>query len=132
MRFFLDHCISHRLAPSLSALSELDGHEVVALKTKFPADAPDEEWLLGLAAEGEWVVVSGDSRIYRNAQRRKVWQQARLTTFFWQPAWVHQSYWDKAWRMVRWWPEITHMASYVARGSGFSVPYSISGKLKPI
>lgn len=132
MRFFLDNCISHHLAPGLNALSEPDGHQVVALREKYPQAARDEDWLPALSEEGDWVVISGDSRIYRNPQRRKVWQQARLTSFFWQPAWNNRPYWEKAWRMVRWWPDITHIASYVEEGSGFSIPFSINGKLKPI
>jgi len=116
----------------LSALSEAYGHKVIALKDRFPINASDEEWLTTLSEEGDWVVISGDSRIYTNPQRRKIWQQARLTSFFWQRAWSKATYWDKAWRMVRWWPEITHMASYVERGTGFSIPFQSGGKLKLI
>jgi hypothetical protein len=132
VRFFLDNCISYRLAPALTVLSELEGHQIIALREKFPEDAADENWLLALSQEREWVVISGDARIYRNVQRRKVWTQARLTTFFWQPAWNKANYWEKAWLMVRWWPDITRTASIFERGSGFSVPRSINGKLKPI
>lgn len=132
MRFFLDNCISFRLAPALDALSEIDGHQVAALRSRFPEAMRDEDWLMALAAEGDWVVISGDFRIYKNPQRRLVWKRCRLTSFFWQPAWNKNQYWEIAWRMVRWWPKITRTASYVERGSAFSIPFSTTGKLRPL
>lgn len=131
MRFFLDHCISPRLAAALDTLSEPDGHEVIALRDRFDPGTPDEEWLSGLAREGDWIVVSGDYRIYHNKHRRKAWQQARLTSFFWQRAWNNRSYWEKNWRMVRWWPDILNVAGSVAKGAGFSIPFG-STRLKPL
>ena len=34
-----------------------------------------------LAGRGPWVIISGDTRIFRSRHLREVWQQAKLTTF---------------------------------------------------
>jgi PIN like domain len=132
LKFFLDNCLSPRYAQSLHALSERDGHEVVHLQDKFPRSSPDRDWLRDLGAEGDWVVVSGDTRIVKIPELKAEWARARLTAFFLGQGWMNIPYWDQAVLLVRWWPKILEQARLVEHGTGFEVPYRSPGRFKPI
>ena len=41
-----------------------------------------------LGQEGDWIVISGDRKIYTNPQRRRVWISAKITTFFLANTWL--------------------------------------------
>ena len=129
MNFFLDNCLSPHQAKALNALSEMDGHKVVHLKEEFARNTPDEVWIPALAKQGEWVIVSGDMRIFKSRLLRQVWRDAKLTTFFLGKGWMNQGFWDQAWWLVRWWPRILQQAELVERGAGFEVPAKPQGKL---
>ena len=77
MRFFFDNNLPPKLAKSLHLLVE-PHHQVVHLKAKFAADAKDETWMLELAKEEDWVIVSGDLRIRKTLT--KSWPGDRLDT----------------------------------------------------
>lgn len=132
MNFFLDNCLSPRYAKSLNALSERDGHEVVHLVDKFPRDSTDPHWIRSLGAEGDWAIVSGDTRIIKSKELRREWQAARLTAFFLASGWMKISYWDQITMLTRWWPRILSQAALVQRGTGFEVPYRAPGTFKPV
>ena len=70
MRFFFDNNLPPKLAKSLHVLVE-PHHQVVHLKAKFAADAKDETWMLELAKEEDWVIVSGDLRIRKKPSRNR-------------------------------------------------------------
>jgi len=123
VRFFLDNCLSIKYARALQALSEIDGHEVIHLSDRFSRDAPDAAWIRGLGEEGEWVIVSGDTRIHRTEELMRVWTRSGLTAFFLAPGWMRVRYWDQATMLVRWWPHILEQARLVEWGSGFEVPH---------
>jgi hypothetical protein len=132
VRFFLDNCLSPRYAQSLDILSQRDGYRVVHLQHKFPRDVKDPDWLRALGEEGGWVVISGDTRIVRNAELKREWSKACLTTFFLSAGWGNASYWSQIGLLVRWWPSILEKARLVELGSGFEVPFRMSGRLKPL
>lgn len=129
MRFFFDNCVSPKLA---SAIGELSEYEVDCLRKKFPANTPDTEWIRQLAAEGGWIVISADNRIYKAPQELEAWRQAKLTGFFCAPAWSKNSLWDQAWRLVRWWPKIEAQAELAAVGSIFELPLKHTSKFRQI
>ncbi len=131
MKFFLDNCLSPKLARALHALSE-PLHSISHLQEKFPEGAKDVEWLGTLGREGGWVVISADYRIAKNPQSRGAWKQSGLTAFFFKKGWASQKAWDQAWRMVRRWPDILHTAEKMAPGLGYWVPVNPTGKLQPI
>lgn len=127
MRFFLDNNLSPRYA---TALSDLFDCSVTHLSSKFPRSTPDEEWLPALSSEGDWVVVSGDRRIYKSPHLRQVWIASKLTTFFLGSGWLHQRLDEQAWWLVRWWPKIVTQAEQIQPGTGFQIPAKPSGKFK--
>ena len=131
MRFFLDNCLSPRYAKSLDALSEKDGHTVSHLRDKFPRDAKDKDWIRALGREGDWIIVSGDSRILTTPELKNEWAQARLTAFFLASQWMNAPYWHQIANLVKWWPAIVDQSRLVEHGSGFEVPFRTS-RLKPV
>lgn len=132
MRFFLDNCLSPRYAQSLNALSERDGHNVLHLEDKFPRNSPDVAWLRALGEEGDWIIVSGDTRILKTPELRREWAKTRLTAFFLGRGWMNIPYWPQAILLVRWWPSVLEQARLVERGAGFEIPYRAPGRFKPV
>jgi len=126
VKLFLDNCLSPHLASALHALSEHDGHKVEHLRQKFQGNTPDEEWLPALAREGDWVVISGDLRIFKTRHLRKIWLDSQLTTFFLAKGWMNLEGWDQVWRLIRYWPRILNMASLVEKGTGIEVPIQVA------
>jgi len=122
VKFFLDNNLSPAFARALHALSDRDGHEVRHLSEKFDRDITDVEWIRALAGEGDWVVVSGDTRIPKNPAERQAWLEAQLTTFFLGKGWTNLSLWDQAWKLVQWWPRIIDQARNVQPPAAFLVP----------
>lgn len=122
MRFFFDNNLSPRLARAIHELSLDDGVDVVHLRSKFPRDVPDEIWLRTLSEEGNWVVVSADTRIHRNPTQRMAWVEAGLTTFFLEPGWHDLRFWDIAWKLTQRWPQIMDVAKSIDPGACFFVP----------
>ena len=130
MKFFFDNCISYRIADALAALEDRDGHTIISLRQKFPEDCPDEVWIPELGRERDWVVISGDRRIYTNPQRRLVWTAARITTFFQEPAWLSRSFTErqKAAKLLAVWGKVVEIAEGVPPGTAFSLP--IKGNIR--
>jgi hypothetical protein len=125
VKFFFDNCMAWRIAEALALLLELDGFEIVALRSRFPENCADEEWMPALGKEGGWNVISGDRRIIRNPQRRRVWMESRLTTFFLAPAWSNEAFTEreKHLRLLKRWDEIVECARKSHPGTGFILPY---------
>lgn len=122
MRFFFDNNLSPNHAAALDALCSGVGCSVVHLKEKFPdRSVPDQVWLGTLGAEGDWVVVSSDYRIWTTPHLREAWRSAKLTAFFLVDSWGNLGYWDKAQALVRAWPNILKVAEAVAAGAAYEV-----------
>ena len=124
MRFFFDNTMSPGLARAVAELErQSDQHEVVPLRGKFREKIEDIEWIPLLAAEGDWVIISGDLHISRNKAERKAWLDSGLTAFFLKAAWADQQLWLFASRFLRWWPRIVAQAEMIRPGEGFLVPF---------
>lgn len=133
MKFFVDNCLSPRLAEALDILDHQN--RIVHLRDKFSPDIKDPQWISKLAREGDWIIISGDIRITKTPQNRKAWLQLGLTAFFFVGGWAQQTGWDKLWRAIRWWPHIVQYAGRRRKGSGWKVPINFStksGKFKPV
>lgn len=129
----MDNCLSPYLAKALHALSEPDGNFVSHLCEVFERrNIADDEWLPRLAREGDWVVISGDMRIFKARHLRQVWLDSRLTTFFLSKGWMNIPVEEQAWKLVRLWPPIVTQAGLAARGSGFEVPMQFATGFKPL
>lgn len=130
MRFFLDNCLSPRIARALNELSQ-PNHEVVHLRERFPQDAPDSVWLAALAQQRRWVIISGDARILKNPQNRAVLKESGLTAFILARGWLNHRFYDQAWRIVRWWPRIIASAEAIQPRVVYAVPVRPTSRLRP-
>jgi predicted nuclease of predicted toxin-antitoxin system len=123
VKFFLDNCLSPRYAQVLDILSSDDGHKVFHLRDRFARDVEDHDWITQLKKEGDWVIVSGDTRITKAPHLKAVWLDSKLTAFFLGKGWMNTRYWDQVTLLVRWWPTILETAARIETGTGFIVPY---------
>jgi predicted nuclease of predicted toxin-antitoxin system len=96
VKVFLDANLSPYLAHALNALLEPEGDRIVHLTDHFARDTEDRDWITALAAEGEWIVISGDVRIYRNRLEREAWRRSGLVVFFLAPQWSRARNIEKA------------------------------------
>lgn len=122
MRFFLDNCISPYIADGLRSLATLQKYEIVHLREKFDGDADDVDWIPALAADGDWVIVSGDPRISRSPPEQQAWYESGLTAFFFASGFTEKRFWKQAEIVVRWWPRLVLQARECKQGSGFIMP----------
>jgi hypothetical protein len=129
LKFFVDACISPKLARAIKALDDSD--EIVHLHDRFPQGTTDARWLGELGRERDWVVVSADPRISRGSAERAAWKDAGLTAFFFASGFTNMKIWKQAETLVRCWPLMRAQARLAAPGSGFLVPIQ-GNKLKPI
>jgi hypothetical protein len=114
LKVFFDH----NLSPHLVHLIDL-----------FAPTTKDRVWMSALGAEGGWVVISADRRIFRNKLKREAWRQSRLIVFFLAPQWRRARHLEIAWRLLRLWPRIVDQARIVAPPAAFELPFG-SGKLR--
>jgi hypothetical protein len=129
VRFFLDNTLPPRFAEVLQLLDE--GNEIVHLRSRFPPETKDVDWIRRLASEGDWVIISGDIRISQNEFERREWLNSGLTAFFFAKGWTSIKLWDQAWRLIKWWPAIVEQAEKIRAGAGFVVPLK-SAKLEQL
>lgn len=112
------------MAEAISVLARAQQVEVVHLTTKFAPDTPDIDWISALRQEGDWIIVSGDTRIIRSPPEREAWHESGLTAFFFDDHWANRRFWAQAEELVRWFPIIIATARTCARGSGFRLPFN--------
>lgn len=130
MRFFLDNCLAVRHARALHAIVEPDGHTVLHLRDRFPADTPDVEWLRELGKESDWVVISGDVRIARSMHERAAWHESGLTVFFLKPGWTNIAPLEQHAKLSHCLQDIIECAHRAKPCSGFTV--TPQGKIEQI
>ena len=128
MRYFFDNCLSPYVAAAINTLRQIhdEEYEVFHLRQKFVPDIKDHVWISALAAEGDWVIVSGDPRITRKRVERAAWLESKLTAFFLGSGWGSLPLWDHTWRFLKWWPAIVLRSRRAAPGAGFIVPLKSS------
>ena len=86
--------MSPHLAAAVAGLEQAQGsggHAVIHLGAKLPRNTDDVVWIRALAAERDWIIVSGDLRITRNKAERLAWRESGLTAFFLKSAWADQT-----------------------------------------
>lgn len=127
MRIFIDNNLAPRHARALSALLAPD-HEIVHLRDKFPANTDDSSWLERLGVEGDWVVITGDTRIMTSPHLRAAWSRSGLTTFILKSGWMKQDIFEQHARLTRVMKKLIEHATGAAPGTRFSV--SLNGKVE--
>ena len=110
------------MARAVSALAAAQDITVAHLTDRFDPATRDVEWMRTLRDEG-WVIVSGDTRIWRSPAERAAWHEAGLTAFFLDETWSNRKFWTKSVEIVRWFPIVIETAKACAPGSGFRLPF---------
>jgi len=121
VRFFLDNCVSPKIARALAALDAR--HSVVHLQERFSADVKDVAWICALRSEGEWIIVSGDPRIAHGKAEREAWKESKFTAFFLED-FSQRGFWVQAREVVKWWPDILEHARAASPGTGYLIPFN--------
>lgn len=124
MKFFLDNCTSPHHASGLRGFAEVQGYEIAHLRERFDPATKDIDWIRTLGTEGDWIIISGDTRITRNPAERAAWLESRLTAFFFSEPWANDSFWTQAAALVHWWPKIVLQARRTPTAHGFQMPKS--------
>jgi predicted nuclease of predicted toxin-antitoxin system len=80
LNLLVDHHLSPRLARCLQAL--FIDHQIVALRDRLAANAPDLEWINALGLEGGWAVVTKDLHIRTRLHERAALNRSRVIYLF--------------------------------------------------
>ena len=75
-----------------------------------------------LGTEGDWIVITCDTSISRNAHEVKAWLESGLVVFFLKSGWLNLEYWEFAWQLIKRWPMLKKKTGKASRGKGYLVP----------
>jgi len=121
VRFFFDNCVSPKLVEALQLLDPR--HELVHHRARFAADTADPDWIAALAAEGDWIIISGDPRISRGKAERAAWIESRLTAFFCGDGWASKRLMRQASELLGWWDDIVELSKKATPGAGYLMQF---------
>jgi hypothetical protein len=125
----IDENLSPALARALNALFAGE-HEVAHLRDRFGPRVVDIDWFSVLSAEGNWVVISGDSKITKRKSEQSAFRNSRLIGFFMAPAMNAARVTRQMQRLLALWDDIEGIAARVAGGAMYELP--ISGKIRQL
>lgn len=104
------------MARSLQALFA-DKHEIVALRDKFKRSGiQDVEWITTLGQEGNWCVLTADTRISKNRIERNAFLSNGLVGFIMAPAVRKQPMHRQLSRILYIWDSIEGQSKFVSNG----------------
>ena len=131
MKFFFDNTASIKIAHAISLFCGVEPsvEKVIHLQDRWRPDTDDKVWIPELAREGGWAIISGDR--FRKSER-KIFIDAKLTTFFYSRALANAKLWEQAHRVIRYWPAIMEATALVEPGALFEIPFRLSGRFKPL
>lgn len=132
MKLLFDNNISPRVARAINELVSAEGDTACALRDKYDAATPDLEWIMGLAGEGGWSVVSGDHRISRNKVERAAWLQTELVGFFLEPSLAQLDPVQQTARILLWLPNVRRQLALIRGPALFALPLKATSKLRQL
>lgn len=132
MKLLLDNNLPPVMARSIQLLVAGDGHIVVALRDRFPANTPDVEWLGTLGAEGGWSILTLDQMIARRPAERLALHRSQVTAYFMAAAWQKLTTLEKTARLLLCWPKLCQAATLVRAGALFELPVNAGSTLRQI
>ena len=105
-------------------------HEVIHIREKFGvSNLTDEEWIVRLATEGGWSVLTGDIRIAKKRPSRELFLRSNIVGFFPAPSLMKLPLHEKAARLLLRWEDLVSLSNLTQRTT-YEVP--IRGKIRPI
>jgi hypothetical protein len=128
VKLLLDNNLSFRTARALQILFE--EHTIVALRDRFPENAPDIHWIEELDQEKSWAVVTRDLRIRTRPHERRAMDASAIVFFFLAAGWKNLTFVETTVRLIRLIPKIAAQVDLAERGR-FELPINAGSKLKP-
>lgn len=102
--FFFDNDISFRIVAALNELVHTD--ELMALRDRFPVDAPDTVWIPEAGKNG-WVVISRDHNQRRRDTEHKALRQHGVRALYIRHGGQQETLFADAARIIKNWPKIS-------------------------
>jgi hypothetical protein len=123
--FFFDNHHSQWLV----ALLREQGVDAVHLRDEFDQGTDDKDWLPEVGRRG-WILVTGDHRILRRKEEKRVFHQARLISFF-EAKEYNNKHRETRIKWVRSrWAHIEEHAAQAQPGDSYEVPWK--GRIIPL
>ncbi len=83
MKIFLDKHIPISYCECIKKSFQMKGYFVYHYTEMFvSSERDDDDWLLHLSQEGDWIAITADLNIYRTPHRKRYWKEANVQTFF--------------------------------------------------
>ena len=121
MKFFFDNTFSRKLVEFIGELSIEENLEVKHLRGMFDPGTKDQEWIRKLTLDGDWIVITADTRLARNPATRELLHQSNLTFFIFPKDFSRKNRWEQSWRMIKIWPDIFQNAKKKPSGAIFNI-----------
>lgn len=101
LKFLFDNNLSPHLAAGMAEFSRTDARvaQVVHLRSRFPANTPDEVWLPTLAGEGGWSIISCD-QFKKTIAERELVRRHGLSVFVLDRQWAGKPFWEMSARLI--------------------------------
>ncbi|MEE7458061.1 hypothetical protein MPAR168_20205 [Methylorubrum populi] len=134
MRVFFDNCTSPVLAESLGGYLRHRKDSAAHIRD-LPCgrNASDLQWMAYLASTGDdWLVVTGDGRIRKNAAERAAYRQARLKGIVLAPAYQKTSINQQASFLIWRWPDIDALLRLTEPPYLFELPMTRDSKIRSL
>lgn len=112
--FFFDNDISFRIAHALRHFVE--GHEVLALRDRFPTNTPDSEWIPEVGKHG-WIVISRDHNQRRMESEHAALRQSGVRVLYVRNGDKQDDLFTDAARIIKNWPKIEAWAMKAESGT---------------
>jgi len=131
VKVFFDNCTSPVLATTLDGFVQHFSHRAFHIKDlKCGRHATDVEWIRFLATDGpDWIVITGDDRVYRNKAERAAYRSAGLRGFVLNRAYQKTPMNQIASVLLWRWPEMLRIAELVGGAALYGLPVNRRGKL---
>jgi hypothetical protein len=101
--FFFDNDISFRIVRAVAEL--VQGHDVVALRDRFPVNTPDTVWIRQVGKDG-WIVISRDYNQRRRDSEREALASNCVTALYIRCGGKPETLFVDAARIIKNWPRI--------------------------
>jgi len=133
MKVFFDNCTSPRMARTLHAFIEADGHQAVHISDVLGRDVTDIEWMQYLGRDpADWIVFTGDERIRKNKAEARAFAQARLKGIVLAPAYQRTPMSRNCAVLIDRWPKLLETLENFEPPVLFELSINFSGRFRQL
>lgn len=134
MKVFFDNCLPPTLADTLDGFLRHQGHSAHHIKDLHCGrDATDLQWIEMLGNHSDqWMVITGDLRIYKNPAERVALRQANLFGFVMAPAFSKMPMNQRASLLLWRWPDMEQAFKLFQPPALIELPANRASRLRPL